>query len=184
MKRMIGLVLAATLLCAAPALANDLKIGYVDMQQALNTCAAGKDAKEKIAKTVKEYKGTIEARQKDLDKLRSELEKQSSVLSEDARAAKEQDYQQKVKDFQRFTKDIQDELQQKDAAFTHKILEQLFKLVKEIGKKEGYTMVFERGQGGVIYADAKVDLTDHLIKTYDALYAKAKSGPQDKGKAK
>jgi outer membrane protein len=173
MKRVIGLVLAATLLCAVPAMASELKLGYVDMQQALNTCAAGVAAKQNIAAQVKKYKSTIESRKKALDKLRSELQKQSAVLSDDARTAKEQEFQEKAKDLQRFTKDVQDELQQKDADFTHKILGQLFKLVQEIGKKDGYTMILEKSQGAVLYASGKVDLTSEVVKEYDAMYNKS-----------
>ncbi len=165
MKRLVVLLLAGLLL-ATPALAAD-KIGYVDLQKALNLSAAGKDAKEKIAKKVQEYKGTVEARQKELKNLKDELDKQAMVLSEDAHSAKEREYQQKVKDYQRFTKDIQEELQQKDNDYTKQIIEELFKVVKEIGQKEGYTLVLEQNEGSIIYADDKIDLTDQVIKAYD-----------------
>lgn len=180
MKRVIGLVLAATLLCATPVLASELKLGYVDMQEALNTCAAGVAAKQDIAAQVKKYQSTIESRKKDLDKLRADLQKQSAVLSDDARAAKEQEFQEKAKDLQRFTKDVQDELQQQDSDFTHKILEQLFKLAQKIGKTDGYTMILEKSQGAVLYANDKIDLTPELVKEYDAIYNQTKAGAKAK----
>jgi outer membrane protein len=168
MQRIIGLVLAALVLFSVPALASDMKVGCVDLQKALNESAAGKAAKEKIAAKVKEYQGKVEARQEELKKLKEELEKQSLLLSEDARSAKERDYQQKLKDFQRFTKDIQDELQQKDADFTKSIINELVKVVQEIGAKEGYTLILEKGEGSILYYDDKINLTDEVIKAYDA----------------
>lgn len=171
MKRLIGLTLAALLL-ATPALAVDAKIGYVDLQKALNLSEAGKSAKEKIAKTVKEYEGTVEGRQKELKKLKEDLEKQALVLSEVARADKEREYQQKLKEFQRFTKDIQEELQQKDTDFTRQILEELLKVIKEIGQKEGYTLVLEQTESSLLYADSKIDITEKVIKAYDARFKK------------
>lgn len=167
MKRIVG-VLLTILLFAAPALAVENKIGYVDLQKALNTSEAGKAAKERISKKVKEYEGTIDARQKEIKKLKEELEKQAMLLSEDARGAKERDYQQKVKEFQRFTKDIQEELQQKDNDFTKQILEELFKVIKEVGEKEGYTLILEQSESSILYADEKVNLTDKVIKAFDA----------------
>lgn len=167
MKRFVGALLTVLLL-ATPALAADNKIGYVDLQKALNTSEAGKAAKERISKKVKEYEGTIDTRQKEIKKLKEELEKQAMLLSEDARGAKERDYQQKVKEFQRFTKDIQEELQQKDADFTKQILEELFKVIKEVGEKEGYTLVLEQSESSILYADEKVNLTDKVIKAFDA----------------
>ncbi|MBE0596427.1 MAG: OmpH family outer membrane protein [Desulfuromonadales bacterium] len=156
------------MLLAAPAVAADVKIGYVDLQKALNLSEAGKSAKEKIAKTVKEYEGTVEARQKELKRIKDDLDKQSLVLSETARGDKEREYQQKLKEFQRFTKDIQEELQQKDTDFTRQILEELLKVIREIGQKEGYTLLFEQTESSLLYADAKIDITDKVIKTYDS----------------
>jgi len=168
MKRSIGLVLALILLSIAPALAAEAKLGYVDLPKAWNLSDAGKAAKEKIQKKVKEHEGAIDARQKELKKLKDELEKQALLLSDEARGAKERDYQQKLKEFQRYTKDIQDELQQQDADFTRQILEELFKVIKGIGEKEGYTMIFEQSESSLLYADDKIDLTDKVIKAYDA----------------
>lgn len=173
MKRLMTMLLAVTFLSIAPALAAEAKLGYVDLQKALNTSEAGKSAKENIQKKVKEHEGAIDARQKELKKLKDDLEKQALLLSDDARAAKERDYQQKLKEFQRYTKDIQEELQQKDADFTRQILEELFKVIKEVGQKEGYTMIFEQSESSLLYADDKSDLTDKIIKAYDA---KAKKG--------
>ncbi|MHB1398943.1 MAG: OmpH/Skp family outer membrane protein [Trichloromonadaceae bacterium] len=167
MKRIVA-ALFTLLLLAAPALAVENKIGYVDLQKALNTSEAGKAAKEKISKKVKEYEGTIDTRQKEIKKLKEELEKQAMLLSEDARGAKERDYQQKVKEFQRFTKDIQEELQQKDNEFTKQILEELFKVIKDVGEKEGYTLILEQSESSILYADEKVNLTDKVIKAFDA----------------
>ncbi len=137
MKRIVALVLAALVLSSVPALASDMKIGYVDLQKALNESNAGKAAKEKIAAKVKDYQKKVEARQEELKKLKEELDKQAMLLSEDARSAKERDYQQKLKDFQRFTKDIQDDLQQRDADFTKSIIQDLVKVVQKVGKEKG-----------------------------------------------
>lgn len=168
MKRMFGIVLAVLVLSAAPAGAVEGKIGYVDLQKALNMSEAGKSAKEKIGKTVKDYEGTISGRQNELKKLKEELDKQELALSESAKLAKEREYQQKLKEFQRFTKDIQEELQQKDAEYTRQILEELVKVIREVGNKEGYTLILEQTESSVLYADEKIDMTEKVIKAYDA----------------
>ncbi len=174
MKRILGILIVIALLTTVPAFGAETRIGYVDLQKALNLSQAGKEAKDKIAARVKEYEGTIDSRQKELKKLKEELEKQAVLLSEDARANKERDYQQKLKEFQRFTKDIQEELQQKDADFTRQILENLFNVLKEIGKNESYTIILEKSESSVLYADESIDLTEKLISKYDANFQKEK----------
>lgn len=167
MKRLMLLTLIAVGLIVAPALAQEVKIGFVDLQKALNLSVSGQQAKEKIKGKVQGYDAEVKARQDELKKLKDDLEKQAMLLSEEARNSKEREYQQKVKDYQRFTKDIQEELQQADADFTRKILEELFKVVQEIGKQEGYTVILEKTESAMLYGDASIDLTDKLIKAFD-----------------
>jgi len=161
MKR-LTLLIAALLLAATPALAQ--KIGFVDLQKALNMSTAGQKAKEEISTKFKSYQDDINKRQEELKKLKEDLEKQSILLSEEARAQKERDFQRKVKDFQRFAKDVEEELQQKDAYHTRQILEELEGIIKDIGKKGGYTMILERTESSVLYGDDSVDLTDQVIE--------------------
>ena len=144
------LLLALLMLCAAPLLAAETKLGYVDLQKALNTCEAGKTAKDKISLKVKEYETQIDQKKKDMKKLKDDLDKQAMLLSSDTRAAKERD------------------LQQKDNDFTKEIIEDLSKIINDLGTKEGYTMILEKTESAVLFADPSTDLTDKLIKTYDA----------------
>jgi len=173
MKRLLLLLIVLLTVVAVPtAMAADaMKIGYVDLQKALNLSAAGKAAKEKMKAKFKDYDADVQKRQEELKKLKDDLEKQALLLSAEARAAKERDYQQKVKDYQRLTKDIQEELQQTDADYTRKILEEIFKVVQQIGKQDGYTMILEKTESSILYASDGIDMTDRLIQAYDRLPA-------------
>jgi len=168
MKRLLLLTVALLSLVSVPAaLAADMKVGYVDLQKALNLSSAGKAAKEKMRAKFKDYDADVQKKQDELKKLKEELEKQAMLLSPEARAAKERDYQQKVKDYQRLTKDIQEELQQTDAEFTRKILEEIFKVVQNIGKQEGYTLILEKTESSILYASDGIDMTDRVIQVFD-----------------
>ena len=167
MSRIIILLLVGLGLAAAPAMSTEIKLGYIDLQKALNLSTAGKQAKEKIKAKVESYDADVQQRQEELQKLKQDLEKQAMLLSEEARNAKEREYQQKVKEYQRFTKDIQEELQQVDADLTRQILEDILKVVQDYGKKNGYTMILEKTESSLVYADDSVDLTDEVIQTFD-----------------
>jgi len=166
-KFMIVLAILAAVCVGGNAVAADLKVGYVDLQKVLNDSAAGRSAKEEIGKKVKEYEIQVQARQKELQAAKEELEKQALLLSDEARAKKEREYQQKLKDLQRFTKDIRDDLQMRDADATKKILEQVLKVVREFGEKEGYTLILEKNESSLIYASESIDLTDTILKLYN-----------------
>lgn len=167
MRRLLLSMLIASCLASTTAFAADLKIGYVEMQRALNSSEAGKEAKEQLAARLKKYQDEINVKQDELKRLKDELEKQGTFLKDATKAAKEKDYQQKLKEFQRFTKDAQEELQAKDEEFTRKILEGMEKIVQEYGRKNGYTFILVRNES-MLFANEKADLTDEVLKLFNA----------------
>jgi outer membrane protein len=50
----------------------------------------------------------------------------------------------------------------------NRIQKAIFKIVEEIGKKEGYLLVVEKREGGVLYFPNTIDITDKLIHQYNA----------------
>jgi outer membrane protein len=172
-KLWIGLVVIL-MMVATSVVAAEVKVAYVDLQKALVVCDAGKAAKGTMGKRVKEFQATAQKRQENLKTLNEELEKKKMMLSADARAEKEQDYQQQTKDFQRFIKDAQEELQREEGRLGREILEGLGKVIKELGDKEGYTLVLEKSNGGLLYADESIDLTDKVIAAYNKAYKAGK----------
>ena len=85
-------------LSAGPA---DLKIGYVNMQKAVNECNEGKEAKKALAKEVDNFQRLVAEKQKGLQEMKDSLDKQGLMLNSQARSAKEKDLQTKTRDFQR-----------------------------------------------------------------------------------
>ena len=171
MKRIIvtGVTFLLTLAFAAGICFAETKFGYVDVQKALNLSEAGKEAKEQLSGKVKRYQDEINTKQEELKKLKDDLERQGVILSDSKKAEKEKEYSTKLKDFQRFTKDAQDELQGKDEELTKKILESFEKVVQDYGRKNGFTLIFARtGSEGIIFFDDKIDLTDLLVKQFNA----------------
>ena len=166
MKKMMT-ALVGLLFLATPVFA-EMKIAYVDLQKALNLSKAGVQAKSEINDLVKKYEAEFKGKQDELLKMKTDLDKQASLLSETARTEKEREYQKNVVEIQRFQKDVKDELQLKDTEHTKRILNELFEILQKIGKDGGYTLILEKNEGAVIYADNSIDVTDALIKAYDA----------------
>ncbi|MBW6509506.1 MAG: OmpH family outer membrane protein [Desulfuromonadales bacterium] len=162
----ISMLLIALLLLALPVFAQ--KIGYVDLQRALNLSKAGVAAKQQMTEQVQKYEGEFKTRQDDVLRMKADLEKQAALLSDSARTEREREYQRRVTDLQRFQQDIQEDLQRKDAEYTGRIINELFAVMEKLGAEGDYTMIIERNEGAIVYADPKFDLTAELIKAYDA----------------
>jgi len=167
MKRLI-IALLVVFSVVTVANAAEFKIGFVNLQKALITSAAGTAAKAKMDSELKSVQAEAQKRQEDLKALQQSLQKQVALLSAEAKQEKELDFQQQVKDYQRFTKDKQEQLRLKEKSFTEQILRDLGAQTTKLCEKENISMMLEKGQ--LVYAVDSIDYTDALIKAYDAVY--------------
>jgi outer membrane protein len=148
--------------------AADLKIAYVDIQKAVNESNAGKDAKKVITKDVEKFQGQIADKQKILQTMKESLEKQAPMLNPDARATREKEYQNKLREFQRWGEDTQNEINQKRMEIERNISIGLQKVIQKVGADEGYTLILEKNESIVLFVSKALDITDRVIKAYDA----------------
>jgi outer membrane protein len=148
--------------------AADLKVGCVDIQRAVNECNAGKEAKKVITKEVEKFQRLIADRQKELQTMKESLDKQSPMLNPEARATKEKEYQSKLREFQRWGEDNQNEINQKRVEMERNISTGLQKVIQKVGADEGYTFILEKNETIVLFASKAIDITDRVIKAFDA----------------
>ncbi len=158
--------LAAAIAICLPSRANaDVKVGYVNIQRALDELEEGKAAKGRL-------QGLLEARQKELDKdrdaLRKEkelLDKQAGMMSEEVRLQRQNELQQKLVELaQRWEKGTA-ELTNKEQAELQAIFTKLYPIIELIAQREGLTMVFNK-TAGMIYGQPRLDYTNEMIRIY------------------
>lgn len=155
------------LLLAVPVWGQEgVKIGFVDLDRALNESRAGRSALEKLQTKVKETESRLLKEKQELERLRSDIDKKGLLLKEVERRNLEKEFQRRVRNYQREMRDSQEELNQRKNELMADILKGLEKVVTRIGKKEKFTLILERGQ--VLYTDQGVDITDTVIKRYDS----------------
>jgi outer membrane protein len=145
----------------------DVRLAYVDIQRALNECRAGKEAKTQFRGRIERLQSQLEGEQNEVEQLKRELEQKGSLMQPDQRQNLEDDYEKKLRRFQDDYKNSRDELQEKDNEITGAIVKDLATVVREIGAKNGYTMVMEKGT--LLWAIPATDITDQVIRAYDAM---------------
>ncbi len=163
----VGVLLLAGFLAPAVRAAEPAKIGVVDLQRCLNESRMGKKYKAEFTAEADRRKAELEKEEADLKALREEIEKQGLVLSETARAEKERAYKERLAAFKAKFQESQQALQRKDQELTRRILRDLQKVVQKLGETEGYTLILERQEGGVLFLPKAIDITDEVIRRYD-----------------
>jgi outer membrane protein len=145
-----------------------IKLGYVNMQRALENSAAGQEATRKLNEIWDEYKVRIKSEKDRLEAMKEEIDKQSLLWNEETRREKENQLRQLEKDYSRLLNDTQDEIKRKEAELSESIGKDILKIIEEIGRSEGYTIILEKKSSAILYAPSSIDLTDQVIKAYDA----------------
>ncbi|HEY7725264.1 MAG TPA: OmpH family outer membrane protein [Anaeromyxobacteraceae bacterium] len=178
----------AALLVAAPAGAADLKIGYLDFQRVLNEVEEGKTAKASLKRDFDEKQKTIDKDKADFEKLQVDFQKQSVVMSEEARREKAMELERRLGEAQTRALGFQKEITEREREITRGIYDKTAALVREVAEAEGFTLIFERNDAGLLYGPAALDLTNEVIRKYNARHrpaaGKPAAGPEKKKEGK
>ncbi len=144
------------------------KIAVVDLQRAINETEEGRKAKANLKKLFESRQQGLDKKQEELKKLKDEIEGQKNVLARDVLEKKVESYQKQLVELQQVYVDYQRELAEKEGELTKVIIERMEKILRRIGQAEGYAMIVERNEAGVIFAPTNLDLTDVVIQRYNA----------------
>ena len=160
--------LVALLSISLPVFGADLKFGYVDLQQALQSVDAGKTAKSKLEKVVAAKRAELEKKQKELQKEAEAFEKKAAIMNEAARGKKQAELQRRLVEFQRGAQETQVELQKQERDLTKPIIDELRNIIEAIGKDKKFQIILEKNEGAVLFAEAGSDLTDEVVKRFNS----------------
>jgi outer membrane protein len=164
MKTLLALIAVAFVSSQAQA---DVKMGYVDMQKAIQSTKAGKKAKKDLEAEFEKRKKSLQSKEANLKKMGEELEKKAMVLSDDVRAKKQKEFQESMMEFQQLVQKNQQEIQQQERKLTEPILKKLQTVIEDMAKKESYTVILEKRENGVLWAQKELDITDQVVKAFE-----------------
>ncbi len=157
-----------TFLSLTSVASDGFKLGLVDLQKALQNVEAGKNAKKSLEKEVTSKRTELEKRQTDLQKEAEGFEKKSALLSEPAKTKKQQELQKKFMELQKEAAESQMDLQKKERELTKPIIDELRTVIESLGKDKGLTLILEKNEGAVLFAQGGEDLTDQVIEKFNS----------------
>ena len=148
--------------------ADKVKLAFVDLRRALNETTEGKAAMAKLTKLKDKLQKKIEKEEKKIMDMKNTLEKQQKILTKEAMQKKVEEYYGAVNELQQSYMQFQKELSTKEADLTQGIIIKMQKILAQIGKSEGYTMIYDMSSGAVVWGPSHLDLTDRLIQKYNS----------------
>jgi outer membrane protein len=165
MKRFLPLLL--TLFVLAPATAQQLRVGYVDMKQVLDNAPQVLAGREKLDIEFRPRNETIEFQERQVQTMEDRL--QMGDMPEDDRTRLDRELREMRRNVNRQKEDLLDELSFRRTEEVQKLEDQINLAVQEIARDNGYDLILS---SPVVYADPSLNITqlilDQLRLEYEA----------------
>jgi outer membrane protein len=160
-------VLAASVV-AAPAVAQELKIGYVNSERVLREAAPARAAQAKLEAEFGRREKELTDQAQRLKAAADKLEKDAPTLSEGERTRRQRELVEQERDIQRKRREFQEDLNQRKNEELAAVVERANRAIKQIFDNEKYDVILQE----VVFAGPRVDITDKVIRALNAAPAK------------
>lgn len=176
MKRLVLSVLAVSLAAAAraqsaPGAAPTVRVAVIDVERLVRDSALGKEAFNRVKKVNDEKKAQADALQKELRDLEQKLANQGQSLTDDKRDQLQKQYQEKAIDFKSFQEKASRDLDQAQKKELADLERRVFPIISQLGKERGFTLIFNKFQSGLVFADDAADITEDVLKRFNTQVA-------------
>jgi outer membrane protein len=161
----IAFIMAALILNAGVSSAEEMKVGIVDMQRAIQTSETGKKAKSQLEEAFNKKKKELQMEEANLKKLQEEFQKKQAALSDSAKKEQQMKLQEKFMKYQELLQKSQAEIQKKEQEMSEPIIRKIREKVTEIAKKKGYQLILEKNDSVILFSMDKDDLTEEVMKS-------------------
>lgn len=169
-KMLAVLVLSAAVVAvgAISALAQTVKIGYIDSIKIFAENKETQEAERQYRADVQQWEAQKQRYEQDLSRMGEELSAQSPMLSEEKKAERKLEFQRKMDEYKRFMDETFGDTglaARRNKELTQPIVDKINKIIEKIAKEQGYTMVFDVANANIVYADKAIDITELVLTT-------------------
>ena len=162
--KIMGMALWALALATTPALAQELKLGYVNSERVLRDSAPAKAAQAKL-------EAEFGRRERELNDIRNRLkaaadkfEKDAPTLPEAEKTRRQRELVDQERDLHSKQREFQEDLNQRKNEELAAVVERANRVIRQIFETEKYDAILQE----VVFAGPRVDITDKVIRALNA----------------
>lgn len=144
-----------------------LHVAYVDLQRALSEIDDGQQLRARLERELERRQEEFNSKQQEMTAFQEEMEAGFEMLTPEAQREKLEEYQAKLAELQQLYQQYQQELQRQEMEGTSQIFERMVEIIRTISQERGYTLVLEKSQSSLLYADMSMDFTDEVVTRYN-----------------
>ncbi|MFH2129273.1 MAG: OmpH family outer membrane protein [bacterium] len=169
MKKLI-LIMGFILLTTAAFGQAVLKVGYVNMNKAINLSNEGKRSKKFLEVQARRSQALLKSKEQDLLNKEAEL-KNNIMLNQEARAQKQQEIVQMKNELRDELTKAQNSIRQDEVRHTTKIFKDLVLVINDIAKEENFDLILEFNiKQTILFSKYEmIDITDKVTERYNSI---------------
>jgi len=173
-KQAVGLLILTLGVLASLSYAQQVKIGVVNSQDVLERSSEGKKVLARLQDLDKQNQARIAKLDNEITTLQTQLNTQRLTLTQEALQAKAADLEKKQTQRKRDAEDAYSNMQETSNRLLARIQDELIPIVTQLGKEKGLDIIFDLIKSGAVYFNPAIEITEDVIKRYDALKAAGK----------
>jgi outer membrane protein len=167
LTRTAGMLLGLAML-AAPALAQEFKLGFVSLDRIIKEAQPAKNAQAKLEQEFSKREKDLQAQGANLKSMADQLEREAPTLSESQRASRQKQLVELDRDFQRKRREFQEDLNARRNEELQQVFERANRVVRDVANAEKYDLILQEA----VYVNPRHDITDKVIKALNATVSK------------
>jgi outer membrane protein len=144
------------------------KIGVINSQMVLEKSAEGKRVIAQLQDKDKKSQSDLARLDNEIKQLETKLNTQRLTLTDEAAMQINSDVEKKKTDQKRLYEDAVREIQELQYRLFNKVQAELIPIIEGLGKEKGMDVIFDLAKSGAVYFNPVIDLTDEVIRRYDA----------------
>ena len=149
---------------AAAAVAQDMKIGFVDVERIRRESAPAERASKQLEKEFAPRAQELQRREAQVKTLQGQLEKDAMTMSESERRGKEQELSRMSVDFQRLQREYREDLNMRRNQELATLFERADRVIKQIADAEKFDLILQEA----VFRSPRIDITERVLKALAA----------------
>jgi outer membrane protein len=154
------------------------QIAVINGRRAFEGSAEGKKAIAQFQQRESKIRADIQKLDDSIMALQSRLNTGQLTMTKEAFAATQLDLEKKTTERKRYEEDATRDYGQFQQSLTDRIKAEMVAIIQALRKEKGYDLVFDLASSGVVDFEPALDITDEVIRRYDA--SKAATPPVKK----
>ena len=143
-----------------------LKIGVFNADRIMSESQAGQQALALFSQLRDQRVGELQSQQDEINNLRQQG--LAANPSSPQAAQLQRQLEDRMLQLNRLQEDVQQELANRQNELTGEITQRVGEIIETMGLEEGYTLIFNSIQSGLVFVDPSMDITPDIIGRLDA----------------